>query len=95
MQIHFTGHQIEVTDALRTFTEEKLQKLKKHFDRIINIHVTFHVEKLSQIVEATILVSKAELHAKAESENMYAAVDDLIDKLDRQLIKHKEKQDSH
>lgn len=95
MQIHFTGHQIEVTDALRTFTEEKLQKLQRHFDRIIDIHVTFNVEKLSQIAEATVLVSKADLHAKAEAENMYTAIDEMISKLDRQLIKHKEKHDSH
>jgi putative sigma-54 modulation protein len=95
MQIHFTGHQVEVTDALKAFTEEKLGKLSRHFDRIITMHVTFTVEKLSQIVEATILIPKHEVHASAESENMYTAVDELVDKLDRQLIKYKEKMDDH
>ena len=95
MQIHFTGHQVEITDALKTFTEEKLEKLKRHFDRIISIHVTFNVQKISQKVDATVMVSKAEIHATAEAENMYTAVDELVDKLDRQLIKHKEKLDSH
>jgi putative sigma-54 modulation protein len=95
MQIHFTGHQVEVTDALKTFTEEKLGKLERHFERITAINVTFNVQKLRQIVDATVLVAKGELHANAESENMYTAVDDLIDKLDRQLIKHKEKIQDH
>lgn len=95
MEIHFTGHQIEITDALKSFTEEKLQKLSRHFDRIMAIHVTFNVEKLMQIVDATVHIPKAEVHASAAAENMYTAIDELIDKLDRQLIKHKEKLDSH
>ena len=80
-----------MTDALRTFTEEKFEKLERHFDHITNINVVFDVEKLRQIAEATILVTKGEVHASAESEDMYAAIDSLVDKLNRQLIKHKEK----
>lgn len=95
MQIHFTGHNVEVTSALKRFTQEKLEKLERHFDKITSINVVFDVEKLSQIVEATILVSKGELHARAESENMYAAIDLLVDKLDKQLMKHKEKKLDH
>ncbi|MDX2345298.1 MAG: ribosome-associated translation inhibitor RaiA [Legionella sp.] len=95
MHIEFTGHQVEITDALKAFTEEKFGKLSRHFDRITSIHVTFDVEKLSQIVEATILVPKSELHASAESENMYTAIDELVGKLDRQLIKYKEKMEDH
>ncbi|KTC78115.1 ribosome hibernation promoting factor [Legionella brunensis] len=95
MQISFTGHNVEVTPALRAFTADKFNKLERHFDRITSIHVVFDIEKLSQIAEATIQVAKGELHARAESEDMYAAIDALIDKLDRQLIKHKEKIREH
>ncbi len=95
MQIEFIGHQVEITDALKSFTEEKIGKLSRHFDRITSIHVTFNIEKINQIVEATVLVPKSELHASAIAENMYTAVDVLIDKLDRQLIKYKEKVENH
>lgn len=91
MQINFTGHRMEVTPALRTFTQEKFDKLERHFDKITAINVVFDVEKLRQIAEATILVAKGEVHASSESEDMYTAIDILVDKLDRQLIKHKEK----
>lgn len=91
MQINMTGHRMDVTPALRAFTEEKFDRLERHFDQITAINVTFDVEKLRQIVEATILVSKGELHASSESEDMYAAIDTLVDKLNRQLMKHKEK----
>ncbi len=95
MQINFTGHRMEVTPALRSFTEEKFDKLERHFDKITAINVIFDVEKLRQIAEATILVAKGELHASSESEDMYTAIDILVDKLDRQLIKHKEKLRGH
>ena len=95
MQINITGHRIDVTPALRAFTEEKFGKLERHSDHITAIHVVFDVEKLRQIAEATILVAKGELHASSESEDMYSTIDLLIDKLDRQLIKHKEKMHNH
>lgn len=95
MQIHFTGHKIEVTESLKRFTQEKLNKLERHFDKITTINVTFEVDKLRQIAEATVVITKAELHAKAESEDMYTAIDELVDKLDRQLLKHKHKIQDH
>lgn len=95
MQINFTGHHVEVTPALRAFTVDKFDRLERHFDKITAINVFFDVEKLRQIAEASILVAKGELHARAESEDMYAAIDELVDKLDRQLIKHKEKIRAH
>jgi putative sigma-54 modulation protein len=91
MHLNLTGHRMDVTPALRAFTEEKFDKLERHFDKITAINVVFDVEKLRQIAEATIILSKAELHASAESEDMYAAIDLLVDKLNRQLMKHKEK----
>jgi putative sigma-54 modulation protein len=95
MQINITGHRLDVTTSLRTFTEEKFDKLERHFDHITKINVIFDVEKLRQIAEATVYIAGGELHASAESEDMYAAIDTLIDKLDRQLIKHKEKIRNH
>ena len=95
MQINFKGHRVEVTPALRAFTEDKFTKLERHFDKITSVNVTFDVEKLSQIAEATILVTKGEVHASAETENMYNSIDLLIDKLDKQLMKHKEKKLDH
>ena len=95
MQINFTGHRLEITPALREYTISKFEKLSRHFDHITSIHVVFDVEKLSQIAEATIHVTKAELHASSEAQDMYSAIDSLTDKLDRQLIKYKEKRQDH
>ena len=95
MQINFTGHRLEVTPAIRQYALEKLEKLERHFDKITSVNVIFDVEKLRQIVEATVHVAKGELHASSESEDMYASIDSLVDKLDRQLIKHKEKLKNH
>ncbi|AWN75311.1 ribosome hibernation promoting factor [Legionella anisa] len=95
MQINITGHHIDVTPALRAFTEEKFDKLERHFDQIKSINVVLNVEKLRQIAEATVHVTKGELHASSESEDLYAAIDTLIDKLERQLTKHKEKNQKH
>lgn len=91
MQINITGHRMDVTPAIRAFTEEKFQRLERHFDHITAIHVVFDVEKLRQIAEATVFISKGEMHASSESEDLYAAIDSLVDKLNRQLMKHKEK----
>lgn len=95
MQINITGHRLDVTPALRAFTEEKFDRLERHFDQITGVHVVFDVEKLRQIAEATVYVNKGELHASSESEDMYAAIDSLVDKLNRQLVKHKEKIKDH
>jgi len=95
MNIHFVGRNVEVTPALKAFTEDKFDKLERHFDRITAINVIFDVEKLSQIAEASIQVAKREFFARAESDDMYTAIDELVDKLDRQLLKHKEKIRDH
>jgi len=91
MQLNITGHHVELTDALREYVETKFAKLERHFDQITNVQVTLTVDKLRQIAEATLKVAGGEIHASGETEDMYAAIDQLIDKLDRQLIKHKEK----
>lgn len=91
MQINITGHHVELTPALREFVENKFAKLERFFDQIISIQVTLTVDKLRQIAESDIKVAGGDIHASAESEDMYASIDQLMDKLERQLIKHKEK----
>lgn len=96
MQITFTGHQLDVTDPLREFTKDKLARLERRFDKISSINVTFSMEKLEHIVEATVHVPGTSLHASADStEDMYSAVDVLADKLERQIRRHKEKERDH
>ncbi|MGE0625247.1 MAG: ribosome-associated translation inhibitor RaiA [Pseudomonadales bacterium] len=91
MQLSISGHHVDVTDALKSYVEDKLQKLERHYDHITNAHVILTVEKLRQKAEATIHISGAELFADADCDDMYAAIDKLTDKLDRQVLKHKEK----
>ncbi|TQV72874.1 ribosome hibernation promoting factor [Aliikangiella marina] len=91
MQINLTGHHLDVTDSLRNYVHEKFERISRHFDHINNVHVILQVEKLRQIAEAKLNVNGGEIFANSESEDMYAAIDSLVDKLDRQVIKHKEK----
>jgi putative sigma-54 modulation protein len=91
MQLSISGHHVDVTDALRAYVEDKLQKLERHYDHVTNAHVILTVEKLRQKAEATIHISGAELFADADCDDMYAAIDKLTDKLDRQILKYKEK----
>jgi|TARA_B110000495_G_C22707469_1_gene416170 putative sigma-54 modulation protein len=91
MQVTISGHHVDVTSALREFINAKLEKLERHFDQISNVNVILHVEKLRQKAEATIHLAGADIVANSEHDDMYAAIDLLTDKLDRQIIKHKEK----
>ena len=94
MQVNISGHQLDVTDALRDYVGEKLGRLERHFDKITNVQVIMEVEKLKQKIEATLRIPGGEVVANAEHADMYAAIDDLTDKLDRQIKKHKEKTQS-
>ncbi|MCV6614931.1 MAG: ribosome-associated translation inhibitor RaiA [Cellvibrionaceae bacterium] len=95
MQINISGHHVEVTDAMHAYVNTKLERLSKHHDRITSTNVILSVDKLVQKAEATIHVSGKDLFADATHEDMYHAIDALSDKLDRQLIKHKEKMRAH
>lgn len=95
MQLNISGHHLDITDSLREYVTSKLSRLEKHYDRITSTHVILSVDKLIQKAEATVHVSGGELFADAENEDLYAAIDSLTDKLDRQLIKHKEKHRGH
>ena len=95
MQINITGHGLDITDALKLHVSDKLERIKHHFDHITSVHVVLRVEKLLHFAEATVLVAKKSLHASAEDTNMYTAIDQMADMLDKQLIKHKEKLQQH
>lgn len=95
MQLTITGHHIEVTPALREKVESKLSKLERHFDHLTDVHCILTVEKLQHKAEATVHLTGGTIHADAIEEDMYAAIDSLIDKLSRQVIKHKEKLGDH
>ena len=91
MQISVTGRHLDLTDALTDYVNEKFKRLERHFDHINNVHVVLEVDKVRQKAEAKLNVNGGELFATSEEEVMYAAIDSLVDKLDRQVIKHKEK----
>lgn len=95
MEINLSGHHVELTDALRQYVNDKLQRLEKHFDNMIDVHVILSVEKLRQKAEANMNLGGNQIYADAIDEDMYAAIDALADKLDRQVIKHKEKTKDH
>lgn len=95
MQLTISGHHLDITDSIRDYVTNKLSRLERHHDRITNTNVILSVDKLIQKAEATVHVSGAEFFADSEHEDLYAAIDSLTDKLDRQLIKHKEKQRGH
>ena len=92
MNTQITGHHVEITAAIRDYVNGKLERVTRHFDHVIDINVILSVEKLQQKVEATVHVRGKEIFAESDDQNMYAAIDSLVDKLDRSVIRHKEKQ---
>lgn len=95
MQLNLTGHHVEITDALRSYVNEKMQRLERHFDKVSNTHVILSVENVRHKAEATVNMTGNNIFANAIEDDMYAAIDALIDKLDRQVKKHKEKLTNH
>ena len=95
MQIELTGHHVDITPAIRNFVNEKFKRLERHFDHVINTHVVLTVEKTRHAAEASMLISRNKIFANATADDMYVAIDHLIDKLDRQIVKHKEKIKDH
>ena len=91
MQLNITGHHIVITPSLSNYIKEKTERLTRHFDQVININVILEVQKLTHKAEASVLVSGNNLFAESVEDDMYAAIDSLADKLDRQVLKHKEK----
>jgi len=95
MQLHISGHHLDITSAIKQHTNEKLSKIKHHFDKVMNVSMILEVQQDVQKAEATIHLSGADLFAKAQSTDMYVSIDQLINKLDSRIIKHKEKLHNH
>ncbi|MDO9161230.1 MAG: ribosome-associated translation inhibitor RaiA [Methylococcaceae bacterium] len=95
MQVIVTGHHLEVTDALKTHIDARFEKLARHFDNVTDVHVILSVEKLIKKAEATLKLNGATLFAEDHQEDMYAAIDEMVTKLERQITKHKEKHAVH
>jgi putative sigma-54 modulation protein len=95
MHLKVTGHHVDITPALRDYLKNKLDRLERHFDQVTDAHCILTVEKLQHKAEARVNVSGGTLFADAIESDMYAAIDGLIDKLDRQIKKYKEKLNDH
>ncbi len=95
MNLNITGHHLEVTPAIREFVEHKLERVIRHFDNVTSVGVILSVEKLRQKAEVTLHVRGKDIFVESEDSDLYAAIDSMIDKLDRQVVKHKEKISSH
>jgi putative sigma-54 modulation protein len=91
MNLHLTGHHVEITPAIREYVVNKLARINRHFDHVIEVNVIMTVEKLDQKIEANVHLSGKDIHVQAHDGDMYAAIDGLVDKLDRLVIKHKER----
>jgi putative sigma-54 modulation protein len=95
MNLNITGHHVEVTPAIRDYVSQKIERVIRHFDHVTSTHVILSVEKLKQKAEITLHVKGKDIYADAEGANLYASIDAMVDKLDRQVVKHKEKISDH
>lgn len=95
MNLSISGHHLSVTPALREYVTSKLVRVTRHFDHVIDVQVLLSVDKLQQKAETTLRVRGKDIHAEAVQPDLYAAIDQLIDKLDRQVVKHKGKITKH
>ena len=95
MQLNLSGHHVTISPALKEYVSSKLRRLERHYDHVTNAHVVLSVEKLTKKAEATVHVSGGQLFADSRKDDMYAAIDGLVDKLDRQIKRHKEKLTDH
>ena len=91
MNVNVSGHHLDVTPAIRSYVQSKLERVARHFDHVIDAHVILTVDKLRQKAEATLHVRGKDLHCESEQEDLYAAIDLLADKLDRQVLRYKDK----
>src|SRR5690242_3699580 len=95
MNLNLTGHHVEITPAMRDYVTSKLARITRHFDNVIDVNVILSVEKLRQKAGANVHVRGKDIFVEMDGTNMYASIDNLVDKLDRQILKHKEKNIDH
>ena len=91
MNLNLTGNHLEITPAIRDYVVAKLERVTRHFDHVIDVSVVLSVNKLRQKIEANLHIRGKDIHAEAVEPDMYAAIDALVDKLDRMVLKAKEK----
>ena len=91
MNLHLSGHHVDVTPAMRDYVTSKFTRITRHFDHVIDVNVILSVEKLKQKIEANVHLSGKDIFVECDDADMYAAIDALVDKLDRQILKHKER----
>ncbi|GHU25597.1 ribosomal subunit interface protein [Betaproteobacteria bacterium] len=95
MNLQISGHHLEITPAIHEYVTGKLERMARHFDHVIDVSTILSVEKLKQKAEATVRLPGKDIHVEALDENLYTAIDNLADKLDRQVQKHKQKLQEH
>ena len=95
MQLNVSGHHVDITDSLRGYVESKIERLERHFDLVSDVHCILTVEKMRHKAEAKVSVNGGTIFAETTEEDMYAAIDGLVDKLDRRVRKYKEKMVDH
>ena len=91
MNLHLSGHHVEVTPAIRDYVTNKLTRVTRHFDHVIDVNVIVSVDKLKKKAEANVHLKGKDIFVESTHADMYAAIDDLIDRLDRQILRYKEK----
>jgi putative sigma-54 modulation protein len=91
MNLNLTGRHVEITPSLRDYVASKMSKVTRHFDHVIDVSVILSVEKLKQKAEANVHMKGRDIFVETDSADMYASIDSLVDKLDRQILRHKEK----
>lgn len=95
MQIKLSGHHVEITPALHDYVTGKLERISRHFDNLIDVNVILSVDKLKQKAEVTVHLAGKDVYVESVDEDLYAAVDGLVDKLERQVQKYKQKLQDH
>jgi putative sigma-54 modulation protein len=95
MNLQISGHHLEITPPIHDYVTGKLERVTRHFDNVIDVNVILSVDKLKQKAEVTVHLSGKDIFVESIEEDLYAAVDILVDKLDRQIQKHKQKVQDH
>ena len=95
MNLNLSGHHLVITPAIRSYVVAKLDRVTRHFDHVIDVNVVLSVDKLRQQITANLHIRGKDIHAECVEPDMYAAIDALADKLDRQVLRHKEKTNGH
>jgi putative sigma-54 modulation protein len=90
-----SGHHVAVTPAIRSYVQSKLERVARHCDNVIGANVILSVEKLRQKAEVTVRVRGRDIFVESDDADLYAAIDLLVDKLDRQIIKYKDRSNAH